>query len=277
MPNRIIKESICTSDSIDKLSAFQETMFYRMIVNCDDYGRMDARPKVLASKLFPLKDIRLAQIEDALRALTSAELVTLYKVGGKPFLQMLTWDKHQQIRAKKPKYPGAETSDSICNHPKSSDCKCSRNPIQSESEYNPNPNPKESACGGYFGVEISDEQAHDHMVLLNRIENEAQKWGISSSPGNLETAINLANEYSTKWLFMAMERAGNGASKTWHYITGILRSWKEQGKPDEPGSKPANSGKTVSAQNYSQREYTEDDLDNSGDLFAEVKARRAAQ
>ena len=88
MPNRILKESICTSDEIDSLSAFQETVFYRLIVMCDDYGRMDARPKILASKLFPLKDIRAAQIEDALRALTSAELVTLYTVDGKPFLQM---------------------------------------------------------------------------------------------------------------------------------------------------------------------------------------------
>ena len=67
MPNRILKESICTSDEIETLSAFQETFFYRLIVNCDDYGRMDARPKILASKLFPLKDIRAAQIEDALR------------------------------------------------------------------------------------------------------------------------------------------------------------------------------------------------------------------
>jgi hypothetical protein len=101
MPNRIIKESICTSENIDQLSAFQETMFYRLIVTCDDYGRMDARPKILAAKLFPLKDIRTSQIEEGLRALTSAELVIIYEVDGKPFLQMKTWERHQQIRAKK--------------------------------------------------------------------------------------------------------------------------------------------------------------------------------
>ena len=109
MPNRIIKESICTSDNIDQLSAFQETMFYRLIVTCDDYGRMDARPKILASKLFPLKDIRTSQIEEGLRALTSAELVIIYEVDGKPFLQMKTWERHQQIRAKKSKYPSPES------------------------------------------------------------------------------------------------------------------------------------------------------------------------
>ena len=47
MPNRIIKESICTSDTIDQLSPEEEIFFYRLIVNCDDYGRMDARPQIL--------------------------------------------------------------------------------------------------------------------------------------------------------------------------------------------------------------------------------------
>ena len=55
MPNRIIKESVCTSDSVDGLSWFEEVFFYRLIVNCDDYGRFDARPAVLKSRLFPLK------------------------------------------------------------------------------------------------------------------------------------------------------------------------------------------------------------------------------
>lgn len=130
MPNRILKESICTSDEIDSLSAFQETVFYRLIVTCDDFGRMDARPKILASKLFPLKDIRAAQIEDALRALTSAELVTLYTVDGKPFLQMNTWDKHQQRRANSSKYPapsdGVIADDISCKQMISDDSKCPR-------------------------------------------------------------------------------------------------------------------------------------------------------
>ena len=81
MPNRIIKESICPSDSINQLTPFQEVFFYRLLVNCDDYGRLDARPEVLASKLYPLRrSIRDEQIIGALNALTSAELVDLYEV-----------------------------------------------------------------------------------------------------------------------------------------------------------------------------------------------------
>lgn len=145
MPNRILKESICTSENIDKLSSFVETVFYRLIVNVDDYGRIDARPKLLASKLFPLRDIRVVQIEDALRVLTSAELVSTYTVDGKPFLQMNTWDKHQNIRAKKSKCPSPTEAD----HLKSSVSNCDQMPanvpvIQSNPNPNPNPNPKEN-------------------------------------------------------------------------------------------------------------------------------------
>ena len=142
MPNRILKETICTSENIDKLSAFHETVFYRIIVNCDDFGRLDARPKILASRLFPLKDIRAAQIENALRALASAELVILYEVDGKPFLQMTTWDRHQTIRAKKSKYPAPSESnckqlqadDFNCKQMQADASKCSRNPIRIQSE-----------------------------------------------------------------------------------------------------------------------------------------------
>ena len=146
MPNRILKESICTSEEIDQLSPFQEIMFYRLIVNCDDYGRADARAKVLKSKLFPLRDVRVDQIETALNALASAKLVILYEVDGKPFLQMKTWGKHQQVRAKKSKYPAPEgycedeiSNDGNGNHLLSNDSKCPRNPIQSESKSESNP------------------------------------------------------------------------------------------------------------------------------------------
>ena len=113
MPNRIIKESICTSDSIDQLTPFEETVFIRLMVNCDDFGRFDARPKILSAKLFPLKDIGVDEMRDALSALVNADLVTVYEVDGKPFLHLNSWEKHQQTRATKSKYPAP--NDITCN------------------------------------------------------------------------------------------------------------------------------------------------------------------
>lgn len=133
MPNRILKESICTSDSIDRLSWLEEVTFYRLIVNCDDYGRMDARPPILRARLFPLKTLTDKQVQSAIESLRSAGMIDLYKVDGRLYLQIRQWALHQQIRSKKSKFPAPDSE------LKSDDIKCnqmiSNAPvIQSESE-----------------------------------------------------------------------------------------------------------------------------------------------
>lgn len=124
MPNRILKESICTSDSIDSLSWFEEALFYRLIVNCDDYGRFDGRPAIIKNRLFPLKENLTAKtVAGAIEKLASAGLVTLYVFEGKPYLYLPTWNHHQVVRAKSSKYPAPE--DGI-ERMKSSESKCNQ-------------------------------------------------------------------------------------------------------------------------------------------------------
>ena len=134
MPNRIIKESICTSDSIDSLGWFEEVLFYRLIVNCDDFGRFDGRIAVIKNRLFPLKEnLTLKNVEAAINKLARTGLISLYyDVDGKPFLLLPTWNEHQNVRAKRSRYPEPVN---ICKQMISDESRCSRNPIQS----NPNP------------------------------------------------------------------------------------------------------------------------------------------
>lgn len=147
MPNRIIKESICRSDTINFLKPFEEVLFYRLIVVCDDYGRFDGRPEIIKGSCFPLKDTAVKDIGTALKRLVEVGLVELYEVHGKPVLQLSTWSAHQQIRAKKSKYPSPDdevknqspgrsdtglytqktSSEIICNQLISDDSKCPRN------------------------------------------------------------------------------------------------------------------------------------------------------
>lgn len=109
MPNRIIKESICRSDSIDSLSWFEEVLFYRLIVVCDDFGRFDGRPAIIKGSCFPLKDdITKKHISAAIDKLSTVGLVRGYEVQGRPYLQLTAWDCHQQIRAKNSKYPSPD-------------------------------------------------------------------------------------------------------------------------------------------------------------------------
>lgn len=107
MPNRILKESITTSESIDSLSEKAEVFFYRLMVKCDDYGRFDARPSVLRASCYPLrlKTVTETRVAAWLQELVTAGLVWLYEVEGHPYLQVTKWERHQQVRAKYSKFP----------------------------------------------------------------------------------------------------------------------------------------------------------------------------
>ena len=260
MPNRIIKESICTSDNIDQLTPFQETVFYRLIVNCDDYGRMYARAKILASKLFPLKDIRVSQMEEALRALTSAELVILYEVDGKPFLQMKTWERHQTIRAKKSKYPSPESGNKLsasnCKQMQADASKCPRNPIQSESESNTN------ICTAASAAPVAT------LTLV-----DGSQYGITEEDAKQDEkaypAVNVRQEYlqMERWL-----NANPRNRKTRSGIRRFINSWLGRA---QNSARPAQKQKAVSAQNYQQRDYSEEELlAVSEDLIAEARKQR---
>ena len=114
MPNRILRETVCTSNSVDQLSWFEEVLFYRLIVNCDDFGRYDGRAAIIKNRLFPLKEnLTLKTVENALHGLASAGLVALYYREDKRFLCLPTWGKYQNQRAKASKYPAPEECDTM--------------------------------------------------------------------------------------------------------------------------------------------------------------------
>lgn len=250
MPNRILKESICDSESIDKLTAFQETMFYRLIVNCDDYGRFDARPKILASKLYPLKEVRTSQIEDALRALTSAELVTLYEVGGKPFLQMKTWDQHQQVRAKRSKFPAPDRnliSDDIkCNQMISYDSICSRNPIQSLSL-----SESESLSESF----VADEDAGGIVSEHDRVLDAAENAGFTRSDAVRKKLIDLYATHGLRKMLDAINACVDYGVINIAYLSAVLK-----GEP-----------KRKNTQTYAQRDYSGDQAQIVDEMMADWK------
>ena len=147
MPNRIIKESIKTSDNIDKLNWFEEVVFYRLLTTVDDYGCYDGRVIVLKNELFPTKEtVTKKQVEDAIIKLESVGLVVRYTENERPYIYLPTWDSHQRVRNKHRKYPMPTEENRLtanCGQTQAS-CQSESNPIQSES--NPNPNIYKSEC-----------------------------------------------------------------------------------------------------------------------------------
>jgi hypothetical protein len=114
VPNRILHERICVSETIAQLTADEERFFYRLIVQCDDYGRFDARAAVLRARCFPLQLDRYSDtdVNGYLADLEHAGLVRVYAVDGRAYLQVCTWDRYQQTRAKHSKFPPPPTTES---------------------------------------------------------------------------------------------------------------------------------------------------------------------
>lgn len=188
MPNRILKESIKYCDQIDMLSAFDETVFYRLIVTVDDYGCYDARPVLLKNELFPTREnITKREIENTLVTLEKAGLIELYKVDGKPYLKLITWEKHQRVRTSVRKFPGPEEADletddcelrqvaADCGEMQQDVARIQSNPNpESNPESNPNPT-RTRAHGSEKLIDESDLPEEAKVKLHEWVKYKAEK------------------------------------------------------------------------------------------------------
>ena len=92
------------SDAINSLSPDAERFFLRLCLAADDYGRFDARPALLKSQLFPLREnLRSTDIAAWLAECEKTGLVRCYEVAGKRYLLIPKFN--QRLRIKKAKFP----------------------------------------------------------------------------------------------------------------------------------------------------------------------------
>ena len=232
MPNRIIKESICTSENVDQLTAFEETVFVRLMVNCDDFGRFDGRAKILSSRLFPLKDITPETMTEALQSLVNADLVTVYEVDGKPYLLMNSWEKHQQKRATKSKYPSPD--ESTCNQLISNDSKCPRNRNRESRNEN-----RESLSL------IGDDEAAEINAEHDKVLQAAENAGFARNDATRAKLIDLYSVHGYQKMIAGFESCVEHGVSNIAYLAAVLK-----GEPKKA------TGKTVPAQSYTQRDYS---------------------
>ena len=189
MPNRIIKESIHTSEDVNRMTDFQFRLWVSLITYVDDFGRGDARPAIIKGSCFPLRDrITNKDIEAALRALAGIGCVSLYEVDGKPYLYFPTWESHQTVRNQKSKYPApAEGQQLQAIESNCKQLKANVPVIQSESESNPNP--KEGVRAARFTPPTVDEVRDYCRERGNSVDAErfvdfytAKGWKVGKSP-----------------------------------------------------------------------------------------------
>lgn len=114
MPNRIIKESLCSSEKISALTDFEFRLWIGLITQADDTGRGDARPAIIKGHVFPLRDrITVKDISGALHGLAAKGCISLYEIDGRSYFWFPSWAKHQRIRDAKPKFPAPPSEEPL--------------------------------------------------------------------------------------------------------------------------------------------------------------------
>lgn len=207
MPNRMIRDTIHTSESVNLMTDFDFRLWISLITYVDDYGRGDARPAVIKGNCFPLRDsVRVQDIQKSLLHLERIGCISLYDVAGKPFLCFPNWDKYQRIQTKKSRFPSPDDRNkstvthgdqpySTVNHRKSPP----EVEEEVEEETNSNPNQKVSAEAP---TDRFDKAMADYAEMRKKIRapltDRARELTISEleklAPGDTEMQILILDQ-----------------------------------------------------------------------------------
>lgn len=130
---RSIHPEACDSEKLSQLSDSAERTFFRLLTQADDEGRGEDRPKLLASKLYPILDSKgPEEVNSDLRELDSVGLLTRYSVAGRYYYSIPTFHDWQ-----KPRHP----SPSRLPSPDETDRKPDANPGNPPGDYTDPPEP----------------------------------------------------------------------------------------------------------------------------------------
>ncbi len=113
MPSRYLRDGILTSRAVDALSFGAEVLYRRLMSVVDDYGRYWAETPAVAAACFPLRSALPDPEDPACKTVTPAEirgwlaelereLIVIYEVDGRKYLEIKKFDQRVQGKSKFP-------------------------------------------------------------------------------------------------------------------------------------------------------------------------------
>ena len=237
MPNRMIKESICTSGQIDALTPFEETTFYRLMVNADDYGCFDGREKILASRLYPLKTINPADMRAAVDRLEEVGLIVRYTVEGREYLYFPTWFNHQRLRQTKHKFPPPVDvipdelphDAATCGNLPQISAEISKTPPVAARAYTSTSTSTSSSSDSVFDEEqtegnewISDDDARKLQQEQDEVLTAAENAGFDRTNLVRGKLLSMFAEHGREKMLFAIEESATHGAANLAYLSAVL-------------------------------------------------------
>ena len=228
---------------MDKLDAFEERFFTRLIMKVDDFGCFHADVRLIKANLFPLKtDIRDTDISRWLAACEKAGLITIYNVAKKEFLQITNFK--QVLRQKTHKFPLpndslpddshlysnciADDKQMISNSNSIASLKRSRNEVETETRVDTREDeekdfskPPDLGKSNMFRKPRipSFQEVHEVFIRNGGTEemaktffdrNEATEWFYKGSP--ITNYVTMVGNFISNWKKNESKRPGNNIS-----------------------------------------------------------------
>ena len=106
MANRVLRDSLLTNRKLEKLDWFQQTLFIRLILACDDFGRYYAAPDILRGRLFSVSPRSpRSWWPGPWPAWRRWDFWSPIRSGGELYCQLPGWDEHQVCRTRRARFP----------------------------------------------------------------------------------------------------------------------------------------------------------------------------
>lgn len=211
MPNRIIKESIRTSKSINAMTDFQFRMWAYLVTYVDDYGRGSADPELLKGFVFPRrKGVTESTIEKTLAELATIGSIHLYEVDGESYLCFPNWSDHQRIQQKKSKFP-----------PPPAKIDKLQKPTVSHGELPPESNP--------IRIQSEAEAEDASRPSFDTVEVYAANNLQVMTGGNMQEFADFKASLPEELIRHAIDEACAAGKRSWAYTRSILRRYEEAG------------------------------------------------
>lgn len=99
MTGRMIEKSIWEDEFFNSISHFERLVWIGLVTGCaDDQGRFQNNPALIRSRIFPMEDIKLETIQQAIQTFSKRGKITTYIADGKHLIQINNWWKYQTPR-----------------------------------------------------------------------------------------------------------------------------------------------------------------------------------
>jgi len=111
---RAIQDTVGQSESLAELSDLAERIYWRLLAHSDPWGRLDARPRKLRARCYPMLGHSDEQAGYALIELEAVERILVYEAGGEYVVQIVDFETNQpreafRKRSGKSRFPDSAT------------------------------------------------------------------------------------------------------------------------------------------------------------------------